>query len=205
MLLVGIDLSLRSPGVAVFDMSRNVICVGFMPQTKTQSSRVPAVLRMPSGTEVRLISMVPGHQRNYSDSTVGRSIDVVERIMHLISTAADPPAEVKNIRVRLEGYSFGKFGGSSSVTVLSELNGILKAQLETSGIGYEVVAPNSVKKSFTGQGNADKLAMFERFQALTGCARPFAGAGVPSPWQDMADAFAILTTFDGVLERIAPE
>lgn len=56
----------------------------------------------------------------------------------------------------IEGYSFGSFGKSSSMSYLIELGGILKFKLYREGINYVIVPPTLLKKFISGKGTSKK-------------------------------------------------
>jgi Holliday junction resolvasome RuvABC endonuclease subunit len=62
--------------------------------------------------------------------------------------------------VALEGYSMGSKG---VVFNIGENTGILKYKLWNAGMNVITPAPTTVKKHFTGKGNAKKEAMLEAF------------------------------------------
>lgn len=64
-------------------------------------------------------------------------------------------------KVAIEGYSMGSKG---VVFNIGENTGILKHKLWQNGIEFLTPAPTTVKKHFTGKGNAKKDAMLEMFQ-----------------------------------------
>jgi len=82
----------------------------------------------------------------------------------------------------IEGYAFGKFGGSSSVSVLIELSGVLKYEFRRLGYKFIVVPPTVVKKYLTGNGNSNKDKM------MLACYRKF---GLEFETSDECDAYAL--------------
>ena len=67
----------------------------------------------------------------------------------------------------IEGYSFGSFGKSSSMSNLIELGGIIKYDLNNRERFYIDVPPTILKKFVTGKGNAKKedikLALYKKY------------------------------------------
>jgi len=68
--------------------------------------------------------------------------------------------EKQNIRIMIEGYSFGSKG---RVFNLAENCGLLKYLLYKNNYSFFNVAPTVVKKFATGKGNANKEAMYQAF------------------------------------------
>ena len=68
----------------------------------------------------------------------------------------------------IEGYSFGSFGKSSSMSNIIELSGIIKYDLTIRERTYVDVPPTILKKFITGKGNAKKedikLALYKKYQ-----------------------------------------
>lgn len=83
----------------------------------------------------------------------------------------------------IEGYSFGSFNKSNSMSKLIELGGIIKYDLYCKKIPFIVVPPTVLKKFITGKGNAKKedikLGIYKKFN------REFKTS-------DEADAFALV-------------
>lgn len=59
----------------------------------------------------------------------------------------------------IEGYSFGSFPRSSSMSYLLELGGVVKFYLSNSLFEFVSVPPTLLKKFITGKGNAKKEDM----------------------------------------------
>jgi Holliday junction resolvasome RuvABC endonuclease subunit len=98
-------------------------------------------------------------------------------------------------RVVMESYSYGSTGLTFN---LAENVGVLKNKMWVRGIIRYDIAPQSVKKFFTGSGRADKLKMIEVFYAVSGVQRSINDIiGIKStkpnakPVDDIADAFGM--------------
>lgn len=59
--------------------------------------------------------------------------------------------------VVVEGYSFGSKG--RGLSIIHELGGVVKGHMHRKGVRFEVVAPPTNKKAFTGSGTAKKEHM----------------------------------------------
>lgn len=59
----------------------------------------------------------------------------------------------------IEDYAYASFPGSSSVTKLAEINGVVKHDLWSKFIPYFTIAPTTIKKFLTGSGKAKKEDM----------------------------------------------
>ena len=101
-----------------------------------------------------------------------------------------------------EGYSYGSKG--NSFIDLITYNTFLKSKiLRVCQNDIRVLAPKSVKKDFTGNGNAGKPMMVKSFASRKDtllkndavhnyCSSVDFGEKVPKPIDDLVDAFAIL-------------
>lgn len=67
--------------------------------------------------------------------------------------------------VFLEGYSYGSSG--SKVFEIGENTGVLKHKLYKASIPITVYAPTSIKKHACGNGRADKIMMYDVFYEQT--------------------------------------
>jgi len=90
--------------------------------------------------------------------------------------------------IAIEGFSFGSHGKLASI---GEFVGILEYELLMDGHRIKEYAPTSVKKFFTGKGNANKNLMVETFVETS------IGKSFPEEitklkcFQDITDSFAI--------------
>ena len=96
-----------------------------------------------------------------------------------------------NLKVYIEGYSFGSKG--QAVFQIAENCGILKYRLQQLNINYDTVVPSVVKKGATGKGNADKDMMYESFVKETkiDLKKIFDTDKVGNPISDIADSYFI--------------
>lgn len=94
----------------------------------------------------------------------------------------------------LEGYAMNS-KNSNNLCQTAENCGLLKQQLYTLGIDFEVYAPNEVKMAFSGKGNADKDLMIETFTSFMKhdlVKSMDITAKAKKPVDDIADSYAIL-------------
>lgn len=91
----------------------------------------------------------------------------------------------------LEGYSMGSSKGL--VFNIAENIGLLKYKMLKNNIAFETPAPTTIKKYFTGKGNAKKEDMYDAFFSSEGidlCSRLGVKSG-SSPISDIVDSFAL--------------
>ena len=170
-MLLGLDLSLTSPGIVTFD--------GTHYRAHCYSPR----------------KLVERHVDNFHfypvpDISKLPLLDRYNHILTLITTAVGDNVGTAII----EGYAYGANSAGSSK--LYELGGIVKHHLHQLGWTIVVVAPTRVKKQFTGNGRADKAIMYATFLE-----RGFPdlkklihskAKGIPNPVQDVVDAVALV-------------
>jgi Holliday junction resolvasome RuvABC endonuclease subunit len=89
-------------------------------------------------------------------------IDNVERYEKIANWAVEKIMQhhTPNTKVYMEGYAYGARGGM--LFNIAENGGLFKFLLkQATGIHPIIVAPTSVKKSFSGKGNSNKDAMVQ--------------------------------------------
>ena len=104
--------------------------------------------------------------------------------------------------VALEGYAMGARAGL--VFNIAENTSLVKQYLFHNGIAFETPSPTSVKKVFTGKGNAKKEQMVDRFHELFPHVQLDKVLGIKEyakPIDDLVDGFANLTTYSKLTKR----
>jgi len=102
--------------------------------------------------------------------------------------------------VGIEGYAMNK--KSNRFSDLCELGGAVKLGLFQNNIPYQVYAPPTLKKVFTGKGNAKKPQMIAACESLTGIDLSAYGKSA----EDLADAILIAKMCEyHVLARMLPD
>lgn len=161
--IIGIDLSIHSPAVSIFDTRLGVLYCGFAPQQQTHLTFVGSNLDVASGDIDMLLECVlcgkqtwKSHPTHYT-SGIAKYAAVVNSICQYILRRCIPPS---HSLVVIEGYSFHSVGGSRCY----ELGGILRYKLFSLNIPFIDVAPSSNKKHFTGHGTATKMDMYRTYR-----------------------------------------
>jgi hypothetical protein len=187
---VGLDLSLTSPGVAIYEtVSAAWTLYGF-----EQRVREHGLTRHCGATTILLLPRIPSaassnearyeHIRHYI-------VDVMLARFH-----ADP-----SVVVGIECYAFGAKNAGSSYK-LQELGGIVKHSLWKTYPTWrqEIITPGQWKKQTIGSGRATKADALKHIQTHgpVVCLLPELGleltsnGDVPCPAQDLADAACIV-------------
>jgi Holliday junction resolvasome RuvABC endonuclease subunit len=89
----------------------------------------------------------------------------MERFHNIAQWAMSIMTRFKVKEVCLEGYAMGAKG---RIFNIAENTALLKHQLWLNHIKYHTPSPNSVKKFYTGKGNAGKDIMHDSFVSRTG-------------------------------------
>lgn len=152
--VVGIDLSLSSPGVAVVDPIRKILhCYvvrhrkGDIPNNHTLISEGPL-----AGWCLQITCFPePQYAKNTACERFARFAPVIDAIMHAVGDARI---------VGIENYAFsvGRFQ-SSSQSILIELGGVLRWSLFRNIKKLVEISPCQVKRLFSGMGKATKEEM----------------------------------------------
>lgn len=171
-MLVGIDYSITSPAICLFDEKRKFSFANcsfyFLTNTKKYATKIAPNINGEGFEE-------------YAYDTE-RFDTISEWAANLCIGAAD---------VAIEGYAYGAHG---KIFNLAENCGILKYKLHKLAVPVTVVEPSRVKKLATGKGNADKQAMYEAFKVETGIdlVQIFEQKSLNNPVTDIIDSYYIL-------------
>ena len=192
-LFVGIDLSLRSPGLALYSPSTKRLWTYFYATREKDIGRKFQTSCQWKGGTFFSTEAFPIQTTNLSllDKYSQITADILQTIQYHVNAE-------KSAKIRMEGYAFG--AKSSSVSKLHEIGGVLKYRLHLSGFTIDELPPTSLKKHFTGCGNASKKMMYEKFVELgfPALLAEFDMSSekeiVPNPVQDIVDACALISS-----------
>jgi len=110
----------------------------------------------------------------------------IERLVFIESVVRRICLTWKIQGVGLEGYAF--FSRTGKAMDRGELGGIIKRYFHEAGIPVNIIAPKSIKKFVTGNGNSDKKQMVEVVLANSGCSFQRITRG---RLNDVADAYGV--------------
>ncbi len=171
MYLCGIDYSMNSPGVCIYDTNKELLfknCEFFVySNTKVKLENFKNILITP--------------QKEFSCNE--------ERFSLVSDWACDIILKYGIKTVGIEGYSYGS--KSNRLFDIGENGGVLKHKLWKNQIDFKLFTPGQVKKSFSGKGNSNKEAMRD---ALIRTENIILGDKTDSPISDIIDSYAILKT-----------
>jgi hypothetical protein len=178
MIIAGIDYSMTSPAVCVFDGDEDF---------NFQKCRVFYYTTKPKYA-VRQIDSWLGYQ--LSSFLATPPTEPIARYEYLSDWALPPLLSADYICI--EDYAYGAKG---QVFNIGENTGILKYRMWQQNKKYSTVAPTQVKKFATGKGNANKEAMHDAFATETGInlmgVYKAKGEKIINPVSDIVDAYYI--------------
>ena len=193
---VGIDMSLRSPGVALIRPGDTAIYLMGFQQRKSDKEIINHKVVGPTETVVITRCSYPVDVKD----RWFRSEFVVNRIIEWIKGYIEPTDDV---HVYIENYALGMVG-SSSVSTLCELGGILRISLYRLKWTFSEMSPGTVKKYFAGNGRASKLDMVAayhvKYPRFTDVMKVRDGQ---HPQEDMIDALGIVLA--GMYAKVIPK
>ena len=171
MFLAGIDYSMNSPGICIYDTNKELVfknCDFFVySNTKVRLENFKNILITP--------------QKEFSCSE--------ERFSLISDYVCEILLKYKIKCVGLEGYSYGS--KSNRLFDIGENGGVLKHKLWKSNIAINIFTPGQVKKNFSGKGNSNKESMYETLKTTE---EINLGNKPDSPISDIIDSYAILKT-----------
>ena len=189
MIYVGLDMSLRSPGMCVYDAEQKSMHLYGWKQRKKDNKFQPyhvesCTIEKPFTVSKFFVDLFPQIREDRWDA-------IVDIVGHIESVLEKLP--VNKLRVAIEGYAHN-MKQSSSMSVLSELGGALRYMLQRKNIYWEEVSPKTGKKDFGGTGNATKEDMIRKYIDY-GFYCDFLDCSMTQhPNEDMVDSVGICTS-----------
>ena len=193
---VGLDLSLVSPGVAVYKtMSASWSLYGFAQRVREQGFRYKL-----APTVIHLFPMIPGAEK----PNEVRYEHIRHHIVDLVLDRLEPETG-ESVVVGIECYAFGAKNSGSSYK-LQELGGVLKHDIWIRFPGWTqlVIPPSQWKKQTLNNGRATKADALRFVECHGPCITLLSVLGltitkndeIPCPTQDLADAACIVLALD---------
>lgn len=180
MIVAGIDYSYTSPAICIYDTSKPL----------TFSSLLLFNTNALKKTHGCYGNIIITPIKDYNSQEV--------RFRNLSLWAINILIHYKVELVVLEGYSLGSKGGL--VFQIAENTSLLKQSLDLNNIPFITPSPSTVKKAFTGKGNADKVLMIETFKTRFNTDLFEVLKMTPKksnkPVDDLVDAIANMLCFD---------
>ncbi len=94
-----------------------------------------------------------------TDETKAPSIDYTRRLMKIVEEIVEIIDKHKPTHICMEGMSYRS--RSQTLFELGGLSHMLRLNFINKGVEFIIIPPKTLKKYFTGSGNADKLLMIE--------------------------------------------
>jgi len=193
---IGLDLSLVSTGISVYETSSNRYTLyGFAQRVREYGFKYHK-----GTTSIILLPPVP-------NSPTTTNEERYEHIRHhIVDTIMFPFTDVTDVVVGIEGYAFGASSGSSYK--LQELGGVIKHSIWTHYPQWEqtIIPPTRWKKTIIGNGRATKVDVID-YVSTHGPQVPLMdllglvvskNGDIPCPAQDLADAVCIALSIQTV-------
>ena len=187
---MGLDLSLISPGIAVYNTSSHAwILYGFAQRVREQGLQTQQ-----DSTMICMLPPIPNTRTTTNEERY-------EHIRHhIIETIMSPFRHELDVVVGIESYAFGAKNSGSSYK-LQELGGVLKHSVWKHYPKWtqEIIPPTKWKKQIVGAGRATKSDIVEYVRTHGPCVALLDILGlevsktgnIPCPVQDLADASCI--------------
>jgi len=184
MYYIGIDMSVASPGLVIYNEIHNKYFFYFYAIRKKE-------MDFYEDTKKYCIKSFEYPEWNTREERFEKICDhILKRIQFCIG-----PQEKHKIGI--EGYSFGS--QSQSMSRLYEIGGVIRNKLYNEKYNFIELSPTKIKKNFTGKGNVNKVFMYEQFKEerlvdffdILSIKESKVG-NIPSPISDFVDAYAII-------------
>jgi Holliday junction resolvasome RuvABC endonuclease subunit len=192
MLHVGIDPSVRSPGIALWHAAARRLRVLYLAQHKKPVHVPQRAWVLPQFTLEIMPATPDSAHHTWSDM---RRYALIEKTLTRAVHDTGVPAD--QVHLWMEDYAYGAGGNKSYM--LSELGGVLKMAAHRAGWACETMAISTIKKQFTGNGRATKADMWTAWQQrgwpdlLSTFHLQLNKQGeVPTPVQDIVDSVALI-------------
>lgn len=186
--MLGLDLSINSPGITIIDFKNSKIFSYYFPKLKKQQG-------LQYSTNVTINSKLYSYCILPLSNKPINKLDKFTKFQNITDNILQVCTTHNVKHVYMEGYAFD--AKCSSATSIHELSGIVKYALYKNKIPWTLIAPTTLKKKFTGSGRSDKDCMYQVFckEGFPNLKRIFDVEHckkVPAPVQDIVDSFALV-------------
>lgn len=173
-MVIGVDPSINSTGVCVWDGKENTYFNICSKMTKKMKE-----FRHP---RIKLVGYEKGDVKGKEYAEKERI--KFNNIYSIISVLKEIFLEFKPEKIFMEGVSYGSVG-SAALIDLAMLNASIRMLCMELGVAFEIVSPTELKKFACANGGADKGVMVDAWKRLDPGGAVDAGLKV----DDLADAF----------------
>lgn len=188
MYLIGLDISLRSPGWVVCDEEKKIMHVFGIRQR--QSDPLGMYCGLHQGYYWKFTLLYHPDFELHSATIPDRTKIYQRLVMGILSSLyfSMPHHQTRPIHILIENYAYHASGGRA-MHLLPELGGLLRTHISLAfpSALWEEKMPCSIKKSFTGSGRAKKKDMLQEYAKRLYPTLPSSA----HPWEDMVDGLAM--------------
>ncbi len=214
--VLGLDISVQSPGIALYDRVTQSWSLLAWRQRKTDAADDRTILHKDTPIHVCFEpedpeSTMPHLRIRRMRAKTDRILEFVKERLDALSYTCFPRA----IERLIEGYAgilstpicvieeYAYHISSSAMTPLAEIGGIIRMQLELEEWDWIELNPSSIKLGLSGKGDADKMDMWQAFSRIYGwplhtwclvdkLPDPATSRKISTPLQDLVDAVGIV-------------
>ena len=198
--ILGLDVSLSSPGYALYDRQTEQWALACHAQRKRETLLLdphPILTdsRFSQLTTTTSLTVLPLLPPSATSKDTARYLAIITNLEKFINHVVD---DKKNVHVVIENYAFVQPKFSGNGYKLKEITGIIKYTLRD--IQMSTITVSAWKKTVCGNGRASKADVVKKIitngptvdLCLIFGLTPQADGNVPCPVQDLADASAIV-------------
>lgn len=198
---VAIDFSINSTAIAIQKDDKGLKLYSFVANYKKGLRKFQIHDALSNVISVIGYEKINGKEHDEQCQKLFNADTLSNTILSKIENEGQQPCEI-----RIEGYSFGSKG--NAFIDLITFNTFLKVKLiQRFGHVIKIIPPKTLKKKFTGNGNASKCDMLRHFFqksspeirllqqeiASLDIVKEQQEFGIPKPIDDIIDAIALLT------------
>lgn len=195
---IGIDFSINSTAVTIKKDDGNLVLLSFVPNYRPELKAFQTHVAISDFVEIHTYTK----GSNTKDPILDQSIKLqnADHLSDSIISAIEKHIE-GNPQIYIEGFSFGSKG--NSFIDLITFNTFLKVKMiQKWGHCISVISPKSLKKMYTGNGNAGKCDMLKTY--IQNSSSPFRNKlveigldregefTIPKPVDDLIDSIALV-------------
>ena len=223
-ILIGIDLSLKCPGLCIVDVSQRSIRLVYC-QLRQYEHDFTTVIRKSTSRfyewQVYFVVKLQGTASDMSSHSAKHRMirfssvcDFLDQEISVVMKRASTMSPPLSVHFAIESYSYAS-QQTASTSILYELGGIVRFHIYTRWkVLFDELSPCHIKKVFTCNGHAGKTSMIAKFFELTGIDEQhvYTELGMLKfdrsvrkdlhPLEDLVDAFAICYTY--VMDKFPP-
>lgn len=160
MISIGIDPSMNSTGVCIYDdrSATNIYYIIPATMTRKMSGFDHPFVKYRGYDKVSTTGLEYSEKESVKTENLMKIIDRIDEVI-------DGLDRRDGAQAYMEGISYGS-AGAGQVADLAGLNYLIRATLHRHGIPFKILPPTQVKKFAVGNGSADKDTMIAAWKKL---------------------------------------